>query len=543
MVNDNEFKSQRDRFLAFSFASADLLLEIDKTGQIIYALGATKALLGIDEKDLLETHFLDLFSDKDRGLMSVIQGSDTVASKQGPYLVTLESPRDPTKFKHVFLNSFKLSADGNTSISISQGDSLLKMMGLDDDGISTKQIMDAKEFEQVVRKKLAERMSKLQETNVQMLQLGNISDFRKNMEDNSWSEFVTALGQIIMTASIDGESAVKVDDGKYMLLNDQSSDETVLHEKIAALAKSYNVDIPLDLLTRDIMADPNTLNARETTRAIMYTLNKMEELGVEDTPDDLKEAFGSFLQENQKKIINLKRIISHQEFKIHFQPIVSLIDNSISHHEVLMRFEGTNSPYDMIVMGEEVGISPDIDLSVCRQTIKYVDMNKNKKVGQLAVNISGASIQNDIFLDKLLLTLKEYPKESQHIIFELTESSEIKDLDKVNSFIQELRKKGYAVCLDDFGAGAASFQYLQKLEVDGIKLDGSYIKTIMDKPREATMVKNITKMCHEMDIYVVAEMIENQAQADYLASIGVDKGQGWLYSKAMPDVQEFIKKA
>lgn len=541
MVNDNEIKSQRDRFLAFSFASADLLLEINTEGKILFAMGASKALLAIDDKELLATPFLELFSEKDRGLMSVIQGTDKVSSKQGPYLVTLESPKDRTKIKHVFLNSFKISADGNTSISISQGDSLLKMMGLEDNGISTKKIMDAKEFEQIVRKKLAERMAKRQDTNVQMLQLGNIDDFKKDMTDNSWAEFVSSLGQIIMTASLDGESAVKVDDGKYMLLNDDASDEAILHEKIAALAKSYNIDMPLDLNTHDITADPDALNARETTRAIMYTLNKMEKSGIENTTDNLKDAFGNFLQENAKKIVNLKRIISHQEFKIHFQPIVMLSDNSISHHEVLMRFDNHTSPYDMIVMGEEVGISPDIDLSVCRQTIKYVDMNKDKKVGQLAVNISGASIQNDIFLGKLLSTLKEYPTESKHIIFELTESSEIKDLEKVNRFIQELRRTGYAVCLDDFGAGAASFQYLQKLEVDGIKIDGSYIKTIMEKPRDATMVKNITKMCHEMDVYVVAEMIENQAQADYLNAIGVDKGQGWLYSKAMPDVLQSLK--
>ena len=111
----------------------------------------------------------------------------------------------------------------------------------------------------------------------------------------------------------------------------------------------------------------------------------------------------------------------------------------------------------------------------------------------------------------------------------------------MNNFIQELRRTGFPVCLDDFGAGAASFQYLQKLEVDGVKIDGSYVKTILTSPRDATMVKNITKMCHELDVYVVAEMIESKDQADYLLGMGVDKGQGWLFSKAMPDVVESIK--
>lgn len=541
MPSDTDFKSQRDRFLAFSFAGADLLLEVDSGKNITFAMGATKTLLGIDDRELLKTNFLDIFAEADRSLMEVILDSDKVATKQGPYLVTLQSPTDKSKFKHVFLNSFKFAQGDNISIAVSQGDSMLKMMGLEDDGTSSKKILDTKEFEQIIRKKLSDRISKKQNTNIQLLQLSNFDNLKKEMEADSWSEFVASLGQIIMTASLDGESAVKVDDGKYMMLNDEASDEAILHEKIAALAKSYDIEIPLDLATRDIEADPDALNARETTRAIMYTLKKMEKSGVDSVNDNLKESFGSYLKENAQKIVNLKRIISHQEFTIHFQPIVMLENMDISHHEVLVRFDNKVSPYEMIVMGEEIGISPDIDLSVCRQTIKYIDQNKKKKVGHLAVNLSGASIQNDIFLDKLTSTLKEYPEESKNIIFEITESSEIKDLEKVNNFIQQLRRTGYPVCLDDFGAGAASFQYLQKLEVDGIKIDGSYIKTVLESPRDATMVKNITKMCHELDVYVVAEMIETQAQADYLLGIGVDKGQGWLFSKAMPDVVEKIK--
>lgn len=541
MPNDKEFKSQRDRFLAFSFAGADLLLEIDPHKKIAFAMGATKTLLGVDDKDLYHSDFLSIFAENDQPMMSVILDSEKVATKQGPYLVTLVSPKDKSKFKHVFLNSFKFAPEGNISIAIAQGDTMLKMMGLEDDGTSSKKILDTQEFEQIIRKKLADRISKKQNTNVQLLQLANFDALKKEMEADSWSEFVASLGQIIMTASLDGESAVKVDDGKYMMLNDDTSSEAALHEKIAALAKSYDVDIPLDLATRDITADPDALNARETTRAIMYTLKKMEKSGVDSVNDNLKESFGSYLKENAQKIVNLKRIISHQEFTIHFQPIVMLENMDISHHEVLVRFDNKVSPYEMIVMGEEIGISPDIDLSVCRQTIKYIDQNKDKKVGHLAVNLSGASIQNDVFLNKLVNTLKEYPDQSKNILFEITESSEIKDLEKVNNFIQELRRTGYPVCLDDFGAGAASFQYLQKLEVDGVKIDGSYIKTILDSPRDATMVKNITKMCHELDVYVVAEMIETKEQSDFLIGMGVDKGQGWLFSKAMPDVVEEIK--
>lgn len=540
MPQDTDFKTQRDRFLAFSFAGADLLLEINNNGQILFAMGAVKTLLGVDEKELQKIPFLRLFSEKDQDLMKIIQDSRKVATKQGPYLVTLLNPKDKEKFKYVFLNSFKISPDGNISIAVSQGDGLLKMMGLTDDKEDAAPILTPQQFEEAIRKKLSERIAKKKNTNLQMLELANIDAYKKEMSNAEWSDFVASMGQIIMAASLDGESAVQVDDGKYMLLNDEARTDKILEEKLSSLAKSYNVDIPLSIDTRDIRAAPDSLNARETTRAIMYTLKKMESDGIDNVQENLKESFGEFLKENAQKIVDLKRVISHQEFSIHFQPIVNINDVKISHHEVLMRFDTLSSPYETIILGEEVGIAPDIDLSVCRQAIKYIAQNKNKVVGKLAVNVSGSSIQNDVFLDKLMDILNEYKKESQSLIFEITESSEIKDLVKVNNFIQKLRLKDYSVCLDDFGAGATSFQYLQKLEVDGIKIDGAYIKTLLTSPRDATMVKNITKMCHELGVYVVAEMIETQEQADYLSAIGVDKGQGWLYGKAMPDVLEKI---
>ncbi|MDD3021598.1 MAG: EAL domain-containing protein, partial [Alphaproteobacteria bacterium] len=81
----------------------------------------------------------------------------------------------------------------------------------------------------------------------------------------------------------------------------------------------------------------------------------------------------------------------------------------------------------------------------------------------------------------------------------------------------------------------ASFQYLHKLNVDGVKIDGAYIRKVLNSPRDATMVKNMVQMCHEMGVYVVAEMVESEEQRVFLDSIGVDKGQGWLFGKAEPE--------
>src|SRR5690606_13434937 len=159
-------------------------------------------------------------------------------------------------------------------------------------------------------------------------------------------------------------------------------------------------------------------------------------------------------------------------------------------------FEDNVSPYYLIVLGEDVGIAPDVDMSVCRQALKFADQKKNRteKFRKLAINLSGVSVQHDAFKKNLLDLLNEYPEAAKHLVFEITESTMIKDLDEVNGFIQKLRAGGHSVCLDDFGAGASSFQYLHKLDVDGIKIDGAYTKQILESPRDATMIKNLTQM-------------------------------------------------
>ncbi|MDB5490219.1 MAG: hypothetical protein JWO78_68, partial [Micavibrio sp.] len=120
---------------------------------------------------------------------------------------------------------------------------------------------------------------------------------------------------------------------------------------------------------------------------------------------------------------------------------------------------------------------------------------------------------------------------ADRIIFEITESNTIKDFDTVNHFIQVLKGDGFKVCLDDFGVGSASFQYLHKLHVDYVKVDGSYTRKILTSDRDAIMVKNLTQMCKDLKTVVIAEMVESREQATLLQSLGIEFGQGYLFGR------------
>lgn len=492
MPQTKDLKTQRDRFLAFAFAAADMLVEVNSNGAVTYASGAVIAITGLEEDELIGLPFHDLFPDDDLKIIGRIIRSNKVGTKQGPFLLKIKNAEEPDTPKNIFLSGFSLDEKGPTYIAISLADALLSFLEFSRTQNAEK-IATLENFETMLRQKIPALLDNKEHVDVQLLQLDGMHEQSRKLDQNTWSGLTAAIAQLVMESSIDGETAVKVDDEKYMIVKDAKNANVDIQKRIQEIAKQYNIEDSLNIQSKNIEGDLGALSAKEASRAILYTIKKMESDGLEGVNDNLQASFAAFLEENANKISNLKRIFSHQDFKLNFQPIYNIKDRSLSHHEVLVRFDANQtSPYELITMGEDIGLAPDMDLSICRQALKYADKNKKRKIGKIAVNLSGVSIQSEIFVKKLLSTLDEYPEAAKHLMFEITESSEIKDLDRVDGYIQQLRKKGYAVCLDDFGAGSASFQYLHKLKVDGIKIDGAYIRNITNSPRDATMVKSMS---------------------------------------------------
>ena len=114
---------------------------------------------------------------------------------------------------------------------------------------------------------------------------------------------------------------------------------------------------------------------------------------------------------------------------------------------------------------------------------------------------------------------------------EITETSALDDLDAADRRVQALRAAGIKVCLDDFGVGAASLDYLRKLQIDIIKIDGAFVRDIESDPKVRALAGHLVDLCRELKIDTVAEMVETEAQAEAVKALGVDYGQGWLFGR------------
>lgn len=165
---------------------------------------------------------------------------------------------------------------------------------------------------------------------------------------------------------------------------------------------------------------------------------------------------------------------------------------------------------------------------VIRQAL---DEGRKGPLAMCAINLSGSSIGDDKFLDYLQRQFVEYAIPPEMICFEITETSAIANLGSAIRFINELKGLGCHFSLDDFCAGMSSFAYLKHLPVDFLKIDGSFVKDMLDDPINRAMVEVINHIGHVMGKRTIAEFVETPLIEQALHEIGVDYAQGYLIQR------------
>jgi len=169
--------------------------------------------------------------------------------------------------------------------------------------------------------------------------------------------------------------------------------------------------------------------------------------------------------------------------------------------------------------------------------VKQLRADRTGKI-KLAANVSGRTITSPSFMQAVARHAKAGGLGGR-LMFEITESAAIDDLGVAENHVQALQAQGFQVCLDDFGAGAASYAYLQQLSVDIVKIDGAYVRESTRSGRDGAMIRHLVGLCRELKVATVAEMVETQSVEDSLRVAGVDYAQGWLYGQ--PDATPRMK--
>jgi diguanylate cyclase (GGDEF)-like protein/PAS domain S-box-containing protein len=236
--------------------------------------------------------------------------------------------------------------------------------------------------------------------------------------------------------------------------------------------------------------------------------------------------------------ISVRRALPNGELRLFYQPQVDL-EGHIQGMEALLRWQhpklGLVPPADFISIAEETGLIVPIGSWVIREACRQ--WSQWRKAGytnlKIAVNVSVLQFYFSDLFEIVRSALTESDMRAEYLELELTESLIMRNFEDSTRELQRLRALGLTVAIDDFGTGYSSLSYLQKLPVDLLKIDRSFLQDV-DVVSTCALIQAITAVAHSLGLRVAAEGIETQQQLDSIRTIGVDLAQGFLFGKPMP---------
>ena len=232
----------------------------------------------------------------------------------------------------------------------------------------------------------------------------------------------------------------------------------------------------------------------------------------------------------------LRRAIAGSELVLHYQPLIDLGTGSVQSVEALVRWNhperGLIGPDHFVPLAEQSGLIWPLTQWVLAEALAQLALWRGRvEVPRVSVNLSARSLTHPELLREIGTTLERYAIPPQMLELEITESTVMADPDRAQDVLHRLRRLGIELAVDDFGTGHSSLTYLQRLPVDWLKIDKSFVMNMATDVNDATIVRTSVELGHSLGLRIVAEGVETTQALDQLTDLGCDVGQGFHISR------------
>ena len=504
---------ERERFVAFAFASADMLVEADLEGRIGFTAGAFRLRFGAAPESFIGQDLAGLIAPPDRACFAAALALMPARGRLSPTVLRLANP-EQTPF---VISGLHLALPGEAPrLCVSMGPVPIALEAAPREALTPDAL-------------LREAEARLRAQGGAGGQLGLIE-----VTGPLSPELRAALARQA------GDMAAELSPGRYGLLSEgrRAPDIAAVTARLEAMLTQHGGAPGAGVSGEMLALDAHGLSPVQAVRALRHGLATFTRAGAQGLQEEgFGEGLSGFVQHMTLRGGMIRRAIAQRRFHLEYQPIKSLADGALHHYEALLRPErgllGEGSgPQDFVNLAETVGLTEELDLAVAEMALSAATGLPGTQ--RIAVNASGLSLQSESFRAALFALLDAHPHAGQRLMVELTESAEIEDEAAAARTIEALRARGIPVCLDDFGAGAAAFRYLKAFCVDYVKVDGSFVQAAMRSERDCSFVAAMVDLSVAVGAKVVAERIETGEYARTMRDLGVHFGQGWHFGRPAP---------
>lgn len=526
--NARALKAERNRFLGFAFASADLLVEVNDLLHMNFITGAAADLTGHKPDALLGLPLTDLFEERERGYLIAAISRLEFGRRLQP--ITIKLLRADHSLVDVIVGGFQMET--GTYLSISRADRLWpqnRMPGSrsDETGLMNKE---------AYIKAMADRLSSLsdEERQVTLFVIDGLESLRDTADPKSVQAFLEDIGNMVRAMSLGGDSAGQLSPHDLSLMHnaDNAAEIAALEARIQEKAaeaglgqikiKKFNLDLDITGLSDD-----------DAAKALTYALQKFS-----DTPmaadfkiTNLAEASQSYLADTVGRLNVMRASMAPEKVNIAFQPVVKLDTREAWYYESAVQLEGFNSPKEMLAFAEQIGVIEDFDLLVLDKILEQLRIKARHSFHpKIALNVNVLSLASPLFLGSLRNHIKQAGSVGRQVAIEINDAASITDLARLDNVVQKLREDGNPVAIDNVGVGK-TLDILREVKVDYAKLAPSLVSGFLTNPKQEGLLKSMIATCRSLKYVMVAEGVTDEDEARTLKSLGVQYGQGTLFGK------------
>lgn len=513
----NLLQKERNRFVGFSFATAQLLLELDETNRIVYAAGASFQIAP-DATKLIGRQIESIVASRDGAFIAHIL--QRYREGRPGQLVRVALKREGKADQDFLVGGCVVDATpGQLYLGLVPAIGVARALAGSASKLAEAAALMVDEGDPLLTLYASRSLAELAESNPELS--------RQVAED---------IQAYLRSVSVGGECVTDLAPGRYGFLRQVGVTDGEIEQSVASILTENDLEPAGQLF--NIQFDSAELASEDAARALAYTIEKFARSEpAEFTLRSVQQAVSEMIGQSVDLMRTARGVLTEGSLEVAFQKVVEMRTGETHHFEALSRFTGIESVADFIRFMEESGIVQDLDLLVVEKVYEQL-AEMDRTTGwrpKVAVNLSGRSIQGDIFRGRLMQLGQNHADYRGQMLFELTETSSITAIESTASFLHKLSTVGHAICLDDVGAGSTSLQMLRAMPANFIKLDGAVVHGASRPGGDRTLFKALVDLARGKGAELIAEQIETEADARFCAQAGARFGQGWLFGKASPD--------
>ena len=502
------------RLLGFAFANADLLFEIDRDGKIVFATGAASDFVRKDHDKLEGRAAGALFQPSEAAKFSTFTRALTKGERAGPFKLKL------VHGEQALVSMFRLAENGNNiSCTLTKPGSRGAFGGGAKD---SKTSLPSKDSFLNAAAQMAGNSDSLT-----LVDVPGLPDICAQLPAERADALMHDIGAALQA---NNKTAGRLSDTSFGALSDPNNTPANLAGKVRDILSASGFK-PGMIEQAVVSMRAVDLSGEQKMLALRYVVDRFSSgQHIQNCGGDLGTTFSAMLDDIHVRLKTVTENLALGAFNFAYQPIVEFKTGNVSHYEALARFPKSDGIQETVKFVEALGMANAFDLAVATKILTALEVEPRKDV-QFAFNISGHTISTPNSFGAFAGILTRKRNLASRVLIEITETAEIVDLERAGQAIGALRAMGFRVGLDDFGAGAASLNYLHAFHVDFVKFDGALVKKIGVSPREDKLLKGLIQLCGELKVHTVAEYVEDEKVRQAAADMGFDYGQGYFFGK------------